>query len=398
MRIIEGSDPSATRLQLNSAHATDAVKRICAPRAWYMKEGSLMKHPLISTTLNRRAFLASAGLGAASLGALLAGCGSTPAENGSAAGSAPVETGSAETSEGVEVRVASLKGPTSIGLVTFMNEAKNPDMFKNSYDFQIMTAADEILPLVIKGDIDIALIPANAASVLYNKTEQGITCLDINTLGVLSVVTGDSSVASFEDLAGRTVYLTGKGTTPEYTMNFLLEAAGIADSVTLEFKSEAAEVVSVLAADAAAVGVLPQPFVTAALVKNEALSAPIDLTDVWTQYAEEGSQLVTGVTIVRNEFLAEHPQAVSEFVISQAASVDTVNDDPATAAPLVVEAGIIDAEPVAEKAIPACHLVCLTGTEMQEALSGYLQVLYDADPTSVGGALPEDEFYTAFEG
>ena len=357
-----------------------------------------MKHLFTSTPLNRRAFLASAGLGAASLGALLAGCGSTPAESGSAAGSAPVETGSAETSEGVEVRVASLKGPTSIGLVTFMNEAKNPDMFKNSYDFQIMTAADEILPLVIKGDIDIALIPANAASVLYNKTEQGITCLDINTLGVLSVVTGDSSVASFEDLAGRTVYLTGKGTTPEYTMNFLLEAAGIADSVTLEFKSEAAEVVSVLAADAAAVGVLPQPFVTAALVKNEALSAPIDLTDVWTQYAEEGSQLVTGVTIVRNEFLAEHPQAVSEFVISQAASVDTVNDDPATAAPLVVEAGIIDAEPVAEKAIPACHLVCLTGTEMQEALSGYLQVLYDADPTSVGGALPEDEFYTAFAG
>ncbi|MDM8301730.1 ABC transporter substrate-binding protein [Collinsella tanakaei] len=358
-----------------------------------------MKHlsPL-SAPLNRRAFIASAGLGAASLGALLAGCGSAPAENGSATGSAPAEAGSAEASEGVEVHVASLKGPTSIGLVTFMDQARNPDMFTNSYDFQIMTAADEILPLVIKGDIDIALIPANAASVLYNKTEQGITCLDINTLGVLSVVTGDTSVTSFEDLEDRTVYLTGKGTTPEYTMNYLLDAAGIADSVTLEFKSEAAEVVSVLAADATAVGVLPQPFVTAALTKNDALSAPVDLTDVWARYAEEGSQLVTGVTVVRNEFLDEHPQAVTEFVVSQAASVDTVNDDPATAAPLVVEAGIIDAEPVAEKAIPACHLVCITGSEMQEALSGYLKVLYDADPASVGGALPEDLFYTAYEG
>lgn len=358
-----------------------------------------MKHlSHLSVPLNRRALIASAGLGAASLGALLGGCGSAPAENGSTAGSAPAETGSAETSEGVEVHVASLKGPTSIGLVTFMDQAKSPDMFTNSYDFQIMTAADEILPLVIKGDIDIALIPANAASVLYNKTEQGITCLDINTLGVLSVVTGDTSVTSFEDLEGRTVYLTGKGTTPEYTMNYLLDAAGIADSVTLEFKSEAAEVVSVLAADATAAGVLPQPFVTAALTKNDALGAPVDLTDVWARYAEEGSQLVTGVTVVRNEFLDEHPQAVTEFVVSQAASVDTVNDDPATAAPLVVEAGIIDAEPVAEKAIPACHLVCITGSEMQEALSGYLKVLYDADPASVGGALPEDLFYTAYEG
>ena len=222
-----------------------------------MKNSSIVS----SRLLGRRAFIA-AGLGAIGAVASLSACSETSPEAGSTAGSA---AGSAEASEGVEVHVASLKGPTSIGLVEFMDQAKNPDMFNNAYDFQIMTAADEILPLVIKGDIDIALIPANAASVLYNKLEGELVCLDTNTLGVLSVVTGDASVASFEDLAGRTVYLTGKGTTPEYTMNYLLSAAGIADSVTLEFKSEAAEVVSVLAAGASAVGVLPQPFVAAAL-------------------------------------------------------------------------------------------------------------------------------------
>ena len=350
---------------------------------------------IVRQPMNRRSFVAAAGLGIASITAALAGCsGSTDAAGSTAGSAAPAgSAGSAAGTEGVEVRVASLKGPTSIGLVTFMDQAKNPDMFTNSYDFQIMTAADEILPLVIKGDIDIALIPANAASVLYNKTEGGIVCLDINTLGVLSVVTGDASVASFADLAGRTVYLTGKGTTPEYTMNYLLDAAGIADSVTLEFKSEAAEVVSVLAADPAAVGVLPQPFVTAALTKNEALSAPIDLNDVWTEFSAEGSQMVTGVTIARRAFAEEHEQAIAEFVISQAASVETVNDDPEAAAPLVVEAGIIDAEPVAAKAIPNCHLVCMTDEEMTEALLGYLDVLHNADPASVGGALPETDFY-----
>lgn len=350
--------------------------------------------------MGRRTFLAAAGMGVTGAVAALAGCSDSTAGAGStSAGSSASAAGSAEEEpvESVEVRVASLSGPTSIGLVSFMELAKDAERYDNTYTFNIYKAADEILPQVIKGDIDIALIPANAASVLYNKTEQGIACIDINTLGVLSVVTGDASIVSFEDLAGRTVYLTGKGTTPEYTMNYLLNAAGIADSVTLEFKSEATEVVSTLAADASAVGVLPQPFVTAALAKNDSLSAPVDLTDVWAQYADEGSQMVTGVTVVRREFAEAHEQAVVEFLTAQAASVATVNDDPAAAAPLVVEAGIIESEAVAEAAIPNCHLVCLTGEEMKDALSGYLEVLHAASPEAVGGTMPEDNFYFSID-
>ena len=294
--------------------------------------------------------------------------------------------------EPAEVHVASLKGPTSIGLASFMGNVDTLEL-NNTYTFTIATAADEILPAVIKGEVDIALIPANAAAVLYNKTEGGISVIDINTLGVLNVVTGDESIQQFADLAGKTVYMTGKGATPEYAMNFLLNKAGIADQVTLEFKSEPTEVVQALSADATAMGVLPQPFATAACVKNEALKAVIDLTDVWASSVDDGSQLLTGVTIVRNEFLAEHPEAVAEFIEQQAASVDAANADPAGVAPLVVAAGIIDAEPVAAKAIPSCHLVCITGAEMQSALSGYLQTLFDSDPASVGGALPTDSFY-----
>lgn len=297
-----------------------------------------------------------------------------------------------EPVEPVEVHVASLKGPTSIGLASFMGTIDTLEL-NNTYTFNIATAADEILPAVIKGEVDIALIPANAAAVLYNKTEGGISVIDINTLGVLNVVTGDESIQQFADLAGKTVYMTGKGATPEYAMNFLLNKAGIADQVTLEFKSEPTEVVQALSADATAVGVLPQPFATAACVKNEALKAVIDLTDVWADSVDDGSQLLTGVTVVRNEFLAEHPEAVAEFIAQQAASVDAANADPAAVAPLVVSAGIIDAESVAAKAIPSCHLVCITGTEMQSALSGYLQTLFDSDPASVGGTLPADDFY-----
>lgn len=353
--------------------------------------------------IGRRSLIAGAlTLGVAGALCACTGGGSGPGSTGSdgAAGS------SSKNAKKASVRIASLKGPTSMGLIALMQKAgqlsaEDAPMMEDSgtkleraYEFQMMTAADQIMPSIIKGDLNIALLPANAASVLYAKSKGAVRCLNINTLGVLSVVTGDATVTAFEDLAGRTVYLTGKGTTPEYVMNYLLDAAGIADTVTLEFKSEAAEVVSVLAADPQAVGVLPQPFVTAAQVKNAALTAPIDLTEVWERLAgDTGSQLLTGVTVARAAFVDENPDAVDEFMREQSASVDAVNADPATAAKLVVAAGIVEAEPVAAKAIPACHITCIEGSQMRDALEGYLDVLHNADASSVGGAMPGDDFY-----
>lgn len=342
-----------------------------------------MERSMETRPMTRRALAAFA---AGALALAVAGCGGDPAAN---AGSPAVEP----APERVEVRVASLKGPTSIGMVPLMerDEAGELDC---DYDFTITGAADEIVPGIVKGDVDIALVPANVASVLYAKTEGAVAVVDINTLGVLHIVTGDGGVTSFADLAGRTVYLTGKGTTPEYVMNYLLDAAGIADSVTLEYKSEAAEVVSALAADPTATGVLPEPFKTAALMKNGALTSPISLADVWAeQSGEGGSQLVTGVTVVRRAFAEEHPEALAEFVTAHKESAAAVVADPGAWAQGVVDAGIVEKAPIAQKAIPGCNIVCLTGDAMRDALSGYLEVLHAADPASVGGALPGDDFY-----
>lgn len=345
-------------------------------------------------TLTRRDALAL--LGSMGASALLAACGGQ-GQTGTGAADAPTED--------VVVRVASLKGPTTIGLVSMMDatsgiptgdETEAPEAEAGSgitYHYTVSASPDEVLPMVIQGTADIALVPANAGGVLYSKTGGKVQVIDINTLGILSVVTGDGSVRGFGDLAGRTLYVSGKGASPEYVLAYLLKRAGIADEVSVEWKSEHAEVAAVLASDQSAVGVLPQPFVTATLAKSPALSAPIDLTKVWDEVVGDGSRSVTGVTVVRADFAAEHPAAVADFLERHAASVEAVNADPAAAAKLVVQAGIIESEPIAEKAIPACNVVCITGDEMREALEGYLQVLFDADPSSVGGALPADDFY-----
>ncbi len=291
------------------------------------------------------------------------------------------------------VRVGGLKGPTSIGLLSLKEEAAKGNTTLN-YEFTMETAPDAITTALVKGELDIALIPANVASVLYNKTEGKIQVIDINTLGVLYMVSGDSSIKEPIDLGGKTVYLTGMGTTPDYVLQYVLKNNDMLDEVTLEYKSEASEVAAVLADNPDAVGLLPQPFVTAALAKNEALTVVMDIEEQWDKVSNDSqAKLVTGVTVVRSEFLEQNKAAVLEFIKDHEASAKETIDNVDKVAKLCVESEIIGAEGVAKKAIPNCNITCISGENMKTALSGYLTVLYDSNPASVGGNLPDETFY-----
>lgn len=333
----------------------------------------------------------------------LAGCAKAepeqeiPTENANMEATETENANTKETKAGDTVTVASLKGPTSMGLVALMDKAEKNET-ETAYEFKMETSADALLPMVLKGEADIALVPANVASVLYNKTlamdvESEIVVIDVNTLGVLYLVTGGSSISTMKDLEGKTIYLTGKGTTPDYVLNYLLTENQVED-VTLEYKSEASEVVAILKENPEAMGLLPQPFATAACMQNEALHTALDFNKEWAAVqGEAGSSLVTGVTIARKAFVEEHSELVKQFMAEHKESIEYVNANPKEAAALVVKAGIVEKEPIAEKAIPVCNLVYLDGEDMKQALSGYLQVLYNQNPDSVGGALPDHEFY-----
>lgn len=299
--------------------------------------------------------------------------------------------GSASSAYAAEATiVGSLKGPTSMGMVQLMSEQEAleaPD-----FDFTMVTAADELVASFTKGDTDIALLPANVASVLYNKTEGNVQVLDINTLGVLYLVTADTSITGIADLKGKTLYSTGKGQTPEYALNYLLEANGLsAKDVTVEYKSEPTEVVSILAQDETAVGVLPQPFATVACQQNDKLLLAADLTAEWDKTGN--GTMVTGVTIAKKDFVEANPEIIDKFLDGHSASAEYANTNTAEAAELVASYGIVEKAPIAEKALPQCNITCMEGAEMKEALSGYLNVLFEQNPDSVGGALPEDDFY-----
>ena len=325
---------------------------------------------------------------------------SEPSEVSSAAASAESEAGSAsdvDTADLGTAAVAALKGPTAMGMVKMMSDDAQND--QPTFDFNIYASADEITPKLVQGELDIAAVPANLASVLYNNTEGQVQVLAINTLGVLYIVENGDTVQSVEDLRGKTIYASGKGNTPEYALRYLLEGNGIdpdAD-VTIEWKSEHSECVAALAADPAGIAMLPQPFVTTAQAQNENLRVALDITEEWDKLAEESGSdaaLLTGVVVARKEFVEQNPQLVGEFLSLYEKSVAYANEEVEETAKLIGEYDIVP-EAVAAKALPECNITFLEGGEMKAKLSAYLQTLMDQNPKAIGGAMPGDDFYYA---
>ena len=290
------------------------------------------------------------------------------------------------------LRIAGLKGPTTMGLVNLlsMEQAGTAAM---DYDLQLYGAADEIVPLLIKGELDMAAIPANLAATLYQKTSGGIQAVAVNTLGVLYVVEQGDTVHSMADLKGRTILSTGKGTTPEYVLRYLLTANGLDPDkdVDIQYYSEATEVTAQMASTQDAIAVLPQPYVTAAQLKDSSLRVVLDLTKEWNKVCD--TQLITGVTVVRTEYAKENPDIVANFLRDYEKSIKAAQTDIAGTAALCEETGVVAKKAIAQKALPQCNIVYRVGDEMKADVNAYLKVLYDASPAAVGGKLPDANFY-----
>ena len=290
----------------------------------------------------------------------------------------------------VDVRVAALKGPTAMGMVKLISDSKESSVNVNNYDFTIVGAPTEITPMLVKGEVDIAALPANLAAVIFNNTKGKVKVIAVNTLGVLYICENGNSVNSIADLKGKTIYSSGKGSTPEYALNFILEQNGLED-LPIEWKSEHTECVAALLKDPNAVALLPQPFATTAMVQNPSIRIALDLNKEWDRVSPE-SALLTGVVVARTDFINENKGAVDSFLKSYKMSTDFVNTNINEGSKLIGEIGIVP-EKVALKALPYCNIVCITGDEMKAILPGYLKVLFDANPKSVGGVLPSEEFY-----
>ncbi len=302
----------------------------------------------------------------------------------------------ASGSQPAAVRIATLKGPTGVGMVWLMQGQKEHTT-ANSYSFTTSDSPDEVVAKLATGDVDIAAVPTNLGAVLDAKTSGAVVMLAVNTLGVLYIVENGDSVHSMADLKGRTIVASGQGSNPEYVLRFLLKKNGIdPDSgVHLVFKSQHDEVATLVAAGRATIALLPEPYVTTAMVKNSKVRVALDLTKEWAKIVTDGSQLMMGGVVARKDFVSKNPAAVTTFLSEYRASITKATTDPAGTAALCQQFGIIPSAAVAKAALPRLNLTFLAGDQMAAGLRGFFQVLFDADPKSVGGALPDSGFYYA---
>lgn len=307
---------------------------------------------------------------------------------------ASVDASDATDSEPAAYSAVALKGPTGMGLASLMDRAAKGET-KNTYSFTLAGDPTAVSASVIKGETDIACVPVNLASVLYAKTNGEYVCVAVNTLGVLHILEAGDSVQSIADLAGKTLYATGLGSTPEYILNYILEANGLTGKVTVEYKTEHSELAALLASGDVALGMLPEPNVTSAMLQNADLRLALDLTAEWDKVSDTSA--VQGCVIAKKAVIEANPDAFADFLADYADSVAFCNTDTETAAALCETYGIVPKAAVAERAYPNCNIVFVTGADMKAALSAFLEVLYAANPASIGGALPGADFYYGAE-
>ena len=316
---------------------------------------------------------------------LAAGCASAPEDTSSVAGS------STSSEVKTAVRIQTIKGPTGIGMVHLM-DAQEKGTAQNDYTFTVASSPDEITAKILNDEVDIAAAPTNLAAVLYNRTEGNVTMLAVNTLGVLHILENGDTIQTAADLKGKTIYTTGQGANPEYVLRHILQKNGIDPDkdVTIEFVQENEELAALMDSGTATVAMVPEPTATTVLTKNASIRRALDMTAEWDKVAD--GQLMMGCVIVRNKFLKEHPDAVKTFLSEYEDSIQAASDIDATAA-LCETTGIIPKAAVAKQAIPGCNLTFVAGETMKTEINGYFSVLFEANPKSLGGKLPDDAFY-----
>ncbi len=293
----------------------------------------------------------------------------------------------------VTANIVALKGPTGIGMVKVMNDIISLSDYVNT-KFKIMTSPDTVVAGLLDKSITIAAVPTNLAAVLYNKTEGEIQILAVHTLGVLHILDKTGNIKSVKDLKGKTLVTSGQGSLPQYVLNFILSENGINPETDMEivYKAEHSEVATLLLSGEADIVMLPEPFVSTVLNKDASINHAINLNDEWVKSAPDIT-LSMGCLVAQKSFIEEYKEEVDTFLELYEESIDWVLEQPYNAAPLIVSSGILDNEKVAESAIPNCNIVYIDAADAKDSLNAFFKFLYNNNPASVGGKVPDNGIY-----
>lgn len=254
-------------------------------------------------------------------------------------------------------------------------------------------SVDEITSLIKSGKADIAALPLNTAAQLYNKTNGGIKIMSITALNSLYLVEKGDIIKKLSDFKGKTVVTSGKGTVFDYYLLYVLKESGIdpETDITIRYLDTYDDVVAdAKGENSSGLCVVPCNYACEILYAEKGY----DTVESFTNILKLKTEMVFAAEClaVRTEYLEAHPDLVEEFLDFADMSATFITSS-ARAGLYLIDAKLFADEEKALANVFNCNPVCIQGDELVTLASENLKFLYELDPDSVGGALPDENIY-----
>ena len=253
---------------------------------------------------------------------------------------------------------------------------------------------------MIKKEIDIGFMPLNVAAKVYNTGNKAIICCAVTGLGNISLITTDKQIRTFADLKGKIVYIAGQGATPEYMFRYLLNENGLScatdnmsSDVILDFSVPTAQLASLLISGKIKNAVVPEPFVTIAKMKSQDVRAALDFQEEYREITGSQSIYPLSVMVVRKEFAENNPELLEQFLEAYKKSYEWTLKNPQKAGELSEKHKLGLAAAVVTRAVPVSNYTFIPAAQAVSVSEELLKIFLQNDPSSIGGKLPEREFY-----
>lgn len=278
---------------------------------------------------------------------------------------------------------AVLNGPTGIGTLAMMGDS--------AYRFDLMNDPTLLIPSLVQGQYQAAVVPSNMGALLQAKGAPYKIAAVVGYGAIYLLGSGDS-LNGLEDLKGKTLYLSGKGASPDYLTQYLLDKSSMmpGEDIQLDFSYSHPDLTRALIAGLVDYALLPEPFCTMALMGREDLQILLDYQKEWQE--REGSNYPISLLLISTEMEMEDSR-IDSFLLDYKKSIEWVNRNPAEAAEKAPEWGFTLSSEVLKEAIPRCNLNFVPLEESRGELDAFYSVLFQLNPASIGGRLPADDAY-----
>jgi NitT/TauT family transport system substrate-binding protein len=305
---------------------------------------------------------------------------------------------SAGNTESSDCTIATLKGPSALGMIKMIDSIKCHDRLfaengvKKGITIDILSEPLQVRKMMLDGTADFAILPMTTAAVLYNKgLDYKLVAVPI--WGTFYLCGKDTTIKNWNNLRGRRIHLMAKGMTPDVLFRYLLKSNGLDPDkdVILDYSFPThTALTSAMAAGRVDIGVLTEPFVSMVLAKNKSLHALIDLNAEWKKAC--GTPLAETAFVGNAKFMKKHPKLTEQVLKMYSNSTNWVNATPDSAAFLTAKYGILADSAVAKIAIPRCNLKVVKASEVQQNVNDYLKIFYNMNPDITGGKVPDKNF------